>query len=376
MESGRISVRIIAFAAFSAICYFGATAIITVVLAILVAYLLDPLVEVFLWIRVPRGLAIGLSMIIGGFVIAALITLFVDRTQEFSDNLPQYKTKIQKVSNDIRQRVRTIQKKSEDISKTILPKQPKQPVPLQVEQQSTLREFFFRDLGPFYEYMVLISFFPFLVYFLLLEKTQLRIFIISLVRSRTNLSNTLAEGASDRIIDDFSSKIRGFVLGYLISTAILFVAALVLFASFGVEDTFIWAVIFALLNVLPFVGAILGMLPPILISMLQFNSIETGILLVSICLGIHLVYANWLIPRTTSARTELSPLVVLLAMMYWGFLWGAIGIFLAIPLTASLRTLWIQYRRLQVVEEERLPSPQAAAMVADTDHPGPEEDLP
>lgn len=63
-----------------------------------------------------------------------------------------------------------------------------------------------------------------------------------------------------------------------------------------------------------------------------------------ICLLFHIIYANWLIPKTAGRRTALSPLIVLLSMMYWGFLWGAIGFFLAIPLTSSLRTIWTHYR--------------------------------
>jgi len=148
-------------------------------------------------------------------------------------------------------------------------------------------------------------------------------------------------------VNDISGKIRGFVTGYLLSTTTIFFAAWIIFMFFGVQEAFIWAFIFALLNILPFVGAILSVVPPLLISILQFNSVETGLLLIGICLLLHLTYANFLIPRTVGARTQLSPLVVLLAMMYWGFLWGAIGVFLAIPLTASLRSIWIQYRRLQ-----------------------------
>src|SRR5262249_20151136 len=156
-------------------------------LAVMVAYLLDPIVTLLQRIHVPRGLAIAISMIVAGIVIAALISLLVDRAQDFSANLPNYKTKIQKVSREVRNRIRVLQKKSEDISKTIIPNAPpaKEPIPMRVEQNSTLRDFFFRDLGPFYEYMVLISFFPFLVFFLLAGKEDIYSFVTNLVRART-----------------------------------------------------------------------------------------------------------------------------------------------------------------------------------------------
>ena len=348
MEGQRgLSVRIIAFGVFSAICYFGATVIITLLLAVLLAFLLDPFVEALRRWRIPRPIAIGISMIIAALIVGGLIALFLDRAQEFSQNVPQYSKKIQKVSNDIRRRIMALQKKSEDIGKTIIPASGEEPKPLVIQQYSTWRDLFFRNLGPFYDYLIIASFFPFLVYFLLREKGQIRFFVSSMVSSRTQLSNTFIQGTSDRIVTDLSAKIRGFVVGYLLSTAILFAASFLIFLAFGVDEAFIWSVIFSVLNVLPFVGAILSVIPPALIAIIQFSSVKVGISFVLICLGLHLFYANWLIPRLMGKRTDLSPLVVLIAMMYWGFLWGAVGIFLAIPITASLRSIWIQYSAIQ-----------------------------
>lgn len=344
--SRGVSIRIIAFAAFSAICYFGATVIITVVLAIMAAYLLDPLVVQLRRLRIPRGLAITTSLLVAGLVLGSLVGLFLERAQDFSQNLPKYSKRIQKVSYDIRKRILAFEKKSEDIGKTILPTAPQQK-PMVIEEYSTWRDIMFRNLGPVYDYLIVISFFPFLVYFLLREKQQIRFFIAGYLGARTNLSNTFVQGTSDRIVSDISNKIRGFVQGYLLSTAIVFVIAWLLFVTYGVEGAFIWALIYTLLNVLPFVGAILSVLPPVVIAVTQFTTVETSVLFVSLCLGIHLVYANFLIPRTIGPRTDMSPLMVMLAMMYWGFLWGAIGIFLAVPITASLRSIWLQYGSLQ-----------------------------
>lgn len=341
-----ISMRIIAFCAFSVICYFGASVIITALMAIMTAYLLDPLVSVLRRLRIPRALCITISMLVAGVVVGALLGLFVERAQDFSENLPKYSKKIQKVSYDVRKRFLAFQRRSEDIEKSILPATTQQK-PMIIQEYSTWRDIFFRNLGPVYDYLIVVSFFPFLVYFLLQEKHMIRLFLSGYVSEKTHLSNTFVQGASDKIVNDISTKMRGFVQGYLLSTAIVLLVAWLLFVSFGVEGSFVWAVIFTLLNLLPFVGAILCVLPPVLIAVLQFASVKLGIVFVALSLGLHLFYANWLIPRTTGPRTELSPLMVLLAMMYWGFLWGAIGIFLAVPITASLRSMWLQYRSLQ-----------------------------
>ena len=358
MESTRgLSIHIIAFAAFSAVCYFGATVMVTIVLAILAAYLLDPAVNVLHRIRVPRTLAIVFMMLIAAVLVGAVLVLFIDRAQEFSDNLPKYRSKIQAVTGNISKRLLALEKKSEDFSKTIIPKTSRrEPKPMLVQQYSGWGDYL--RYG-FSAYLVQISFFPFLVYFLLVEKDSIRLFVTNLIRGRAlSLTNSLVESTAARIVNEVNNKIRGFVVGYLVSTILLFAFAWLIFMLFQVEEALIWAIVFALMNVLPFLGAFFSVIPPLVIAVLQFTSIQKTLLLVGICLGFHLLYANWLIPRTTGRRTALSPLVVLLSMMYWGFLWGAIGIFLAIPLTASLRSIWIQYQNLPLLDQRiRAPEP-------------------
>ena len=150
MESARgLSIRIIAFAAFSALCYFGAAVIITMLLAVFLAYMLEPLVSMLERIRFPRSIAIMVMMLLTGVVFAGMLLLFVERAQSFSNNLPRYAKRIQKISADVRGRLRTLEKKSEDISITILPPTKKEPEPVRMQQYSTWRDFLFRDLVRF-----------------------------------------------------------------------------------------------------------------------------------------------------------------------------------------------------------------------------------
>ena len=354
MDTRRsLALYIIAFGVFSALCYFGATVIVTLVLAILTAYILDPLVSLLRRAYFPKSLAIGISMILATMLMAAVLVLFVYRLQDFTEDFPRYRSKIQKVTSTISRRLLAIERQSQDISKTIIPKAgAQQNKPLLVEQVVDWREFLFGNIG---EYLIQVSFFPFLVYFLLTEKSDIQRFITRLLRSRTNLSNTIVVDASERIVNEVNKNMKGFAVGYLLSTTIVFVFAWLLFIAFQVEDALVWAFIFALFNILPFVGALLAAIPPLVISIIQFPSVEKTFFLVGLCLALHVFYANWLIPRSTGPRIALSPLVVLISMMYWGFLWGAIGIFLATPLTACLRSVWMHYRALRY-NEESVPS--------------------
>jgi predicted PurR-regulated permease PerM len=352
MDTGRgLSIRIIAFVAFSAMCYFGAPVIITLVLAIILAYVLDPIVTFFARFRVPRSIGIMIAFLITALIFGGLIMLFVERTQDFAKNLPKYRSRIVKVQRDINQRIRTWQKRSEEIGSTIVPQTKNEPEPIQIKEYSTWGDLLFRELDPVYDSLLLIGFFPFLVYFLLLEKDEIEELVSNTLRSQTRLAEQFVETTADKLVNDVNQKIKGFVFGYLLSSLILFLIAWLVFFLFGVEQSIIWALLFAILNVLPFVGAFLGLIPPVLIAVVQFGTFQKGVTLILICIMLHLIYANWLIPRTTGPRTQLTPLMSLMAMMYWGFLWGGIGILLAVPMTASLRSIWTQYSSLRVKDK-------------------------
>jgi predicted PurR-regulated permease PerM len=332
-------------------CYFGAPVIITMVLAIVLAYVLDPIVTFFSRFRVPRSLGILIAFLITAIIFGGLIMLFVERTQDFAKNLPKYRTRIVKVQRDINQKIRAWQKRSEEIGSSIVPQTSKEPEPIKIQEYSTWGDLLFRELDPVYDSLLLIGFFPFLVYFLLLEKKELEVFVSKVLRSQTHLSEQFVDDTAERLVNDVNLKIRGFVFGYLLSSLILFLVAWLIFFLFGVEQSIVWALLFAILNVLPFVGAFLGMIPPILIAVVQFGTFEKGIILILLCISLHLIYANWLIPRTTGPRTQLTPLMSLMAMMYWGFLWGGIGILLAVPMTASLRSIWTQYSSMRLKDK-------------------------
>ncbi len=352
MDTGRgLSIRIIAFVAFSAMCYFGAPVIITLVLAVILAYVLDPIVSFFTRLRVPRSISILAAFLIAAVLFGGLVMLFVERAQDFSKNLPKYRTRIIKVQRDIQSKIRAFEKRSEEIGSTIVPQTKKGPVPIKIQEYSTWGDLLFRELDPVYDSLLLVGFFPFLVYFLLLEKEQIELLVSRLLRSQTQLSQPFVDDTAERLVNDVNRKIRGFIFGYLLSSLILFLAAWLMFFAFGVEQSIIWALLFAILNVLPFVGAILGLIPPVLIAVVQFASIQKGLILIAFCISLHLLYANWLIPRTTGPRTQLTPLMSLMAMMYWGFLWGGIGILLAVPITASLRSILTQYNSMRMKDK-------------------------
>jgi AI-2 transport protein TqsA len=107
-------------------------------------------------------------------------------------------------------------------------------------------------------------------------------------------------------------------------------------ALLGVDFAVLWGLLAFLFNYVPNFGSILAAVPPVLLALLQFGpgraaGVAAGYLVVNIILG------NVVEPRLMGHRLGLSPLALLLLLVFWGWLWGPIGLLLAVPITMALR---------------------------------------
>ena len=104
----------------------------------------------------------------------------------------------------------------------------------------------------------------------------------------------------------------------------------------GIEFALFWAVLIAFLNYIPYIGSLVGVIFPVLLSLAQFGTLGmAGAVMVSLTVA-QVFVGVYLEPRMMGRAFNLSPFVVLLALVFWSTLWGLPGALLAVPLTASL----------------------------------------
>lgn len=144
-----------------------------------------------------------------------------------------------------------------------------------------------------------------------------------------------------------SKKVDKSVNTYVsIKTGLCFSAGLLSYlvlVIIGVDFAVLWAVLIFLLNFIPIIGALLGVIFPTLIAALQFGSYLEPILVLSILAGIQLFIGNFVEPKILGTRLNLSPLVVIIALTFWGTLWGIVGMFLCVPITVILMIVFNQF---------------------------------
>lgn len=138
------------------------------------------------------------------------------------------------------------------------------------------------------------------------------------------------------IIRDINDRIGQYLAIKTLVNIILGVLSYLIMLAFGLDFALFWALVIALLNYIPYVGSMLGVLFPVLLALAQFGSFSTMLALAALLSAAQAVVGNVLEPRLIGRQVNLSPFVVLLALSLWSSLWGVAGAILAIPLTSML----------------------------------------
>lgn len=154
--------------------------------------------------------------------------------------------------------------------------------------------------------------------------------------------------------------------------------------ALGLEFPVLWGLVAFLLNYIPAIGSVIAAIPPILVALVQFDGPWRSVLVLIGYLAINMTLGNVIEPMLLGQRFGLSTLVVLLSVLFWGWLWGPIGMFLAVPLTMLVKVVFdnsADFRWLSVAmgkgatdEEAARPPPDLEitgdAHFANPDHAG------
>ena len=111
----------------------------------------------------------------------------------------------------------------------------------------------------------------------------------------------------------------------------------------GVDFAFLWALLIFGLNFIPYVGSVISTLLPSVFSILQFGRFLPFIWIFGSIMIIHTVIGNYVEPKVMGKSLNLSPLVVLVALSFWGSVWGLLGMLLSVPFTSIMLITFAQF---------------------------------
>jgi predicted PurR-regulated permease PerM len=104
-----------------------------------------------------------------------------------------------------------------------------------------------------------------------------------------------------------------------------------------VDFAVLWGALAFMLNFIPHLGAPVATIPPLLVAILKFDTLMPAVWVVVCVTLIHIVLGICIEPRLMGRNLHLSPLLVVLSLLFWGWLWGIVGTLLAVPIMATIK---------------------------------------
>lgn len=153
------------------------------------------------------------------------------------------------------------------------------------------------------------------------------------------------------IYREIDAKIRRFIsLKFVISAATGILVGVIL-AVIGLEAALVFGVLAFLLNFIPSIGSIVAVLLPIPVALVQFDGGWQVFAVIAGPAVVQILIGNGIDPKLMGKELELSPVTILAALVFWGLLWGIVGMLLAAPITAVIRIVLAQFETTSGVAE-------------------------
>ncbi len=290
-------------------------------IAVFIFYIFKPVVVYLVQRRVPMIVAILIVLFIVGALLFGLSMVITSSVKSFVTEAPKYGDKLQSIINDIFAAIRQndfLHEYTQNLDWR------------DYVSVGSITSVFTSGLGSFASSVGDGVFILLYLVFLLAGTGQ---FI-----GKLNLafSNNHAERLS-QMAKNIDDQIREYIVTkILVSLGTALLASGILYA-FGVDFALLWGVLTFILNFVPNIGSFVATLFPIVLSLLQFDSIVTPLIVAVLLVGSQLVMGNVIEPKMMESRLNLSPVLILVSLILWSWLWGIWGAILAVPIMSTIK---------------------------------------
>ena len=335
-----------------AVLYFGREIFIPLALALLFSFLLAPMVTRFERWKIPRIPAVLVTVLFAFAMIGGVGYIVGGQVIDLTYKLPSYKQNISRRiaslkssgNSPLSDATRTVKELGEQFSGSTPEANADRPdsptsagknrvVPVEIIEPATnitsiAQSIVGPVLGPLGTAAIVVVF----VLFMLIKREDLRDRIIHLIgRGRLNVTT--------QALDEAASKVTGYLTMQVIVNVSFGVPIGIGLYFLGLPNAALWGLLATLLRFIPYVGAWIALSFPLLLSLATTTTWRAPIETLALFGGIELITSNVLEPWLYGAHTGLSPVAIMAATIFWTWLWGGVGLLLAMPLTVCVSVL-------------------------------------
>jgi len=314
--------NIVGIAGVLALCHFGESVLVVIMVSILLAFILAPVTDFFTYLRFPRSLAAAIAILLLLAALSGIVYYSYNQAATLVQDLPKYAMKVRDEAMRYRKRAESFE---------VLPPEHEKGV-VSVRPATDWTDILTRGFGSVAGAVLAVSFIPFLVFFMLTWQQHVRSATVMLFPLESRQTAYVTLGL-------ISAMVRSFMVGNLLIGLFVGAASTVIFGAIHLPFFYFAGFVSGFLSLVPYMGALLALVPPIFVGLGHVSSQDVLVIVVSV-LALHLIALNLLYPRFLGKRLQLNPLAVTIGLLVWGGLWGAMGLVLAIPITAAMRIVF------------------------------------
>jgi len=288
----------------------------------LIAILLNPVYSFLESKKVNKILAITLTILLAILVVMIILFFLSAQIAQFGEMVPQLQTKFLSLLHDAQAWI-TAQFGMSAEKQTSMAK----------DAMSGSKAFVGKTLNTLVGMLTFLVLIPLYVFLLLFYKPLILNFIFE-VFEKDN-SDQVAE-----ILQETKGAVQSYIVGLMIETSIIAVLNSAALLILGVKYAILLGVIGAILNLIPYIGGIIAIGLPVLMSLITGDNLTTPLLIVGAYTLIQFADNNIIVPRIVSSKVSVNALISILVVLLGGNLWGVSGMFLSIPFVAVLKIIF------------------------------------
>ncbi len=322
--------------------YFARSVLLPVVLALLLSFLFAPFVRALakVGIRPPLGAAIllvGLVTIVG-YGVSFLATPVAGWLEKAPYGLEQLQHKLLPLRKPMEQ----VAQAGGEIDKLTAPQSAK-PVPtVEVKEKNSLTATLY---GRTPEFLVSTVLLLILVYFLLAYDG---VFLAKVIKLMPRLEDKKRAVSIARTIEEHVSR---YLLTITLINVCLGIAVGTTVGFLGLRNPIMWGVLVAVLNFVPYLGALTGIICMAIGAVLSYDSLGYAMVFPACYLVIATLEGNFVTPMVMGRSLTLNPVIILLSLTFWGWMWGIAGVILAVPILAAFKIFCAHIKQMEPVAE-------------------------
>ncbi|WP_018128505.1 AI-2E family transporter [Balneola vulgaris] len=308
---------------------YGKFILMPLAFAAFISMLLSPVVNKLESWKLGRALSILLTILLVLVIFAGIVSLISAQFVQFAERVPEVTERLKTVTAD----------GIEYLENT---------VGISQEQRTNYLEQGLSNLidksGQYVGSVVsattsaftLMSLLPIFVFFMLYYKEMYITFFQKLFDRKKQQSGI------DEVLDNVQDVTQNYLVGMLTVIGILAILNTTGLFLIGLEHAIFFGVFASLLAVIPYIGIIIGALPPLLFAFLLGDSLITPLLVIAVFGTVQFLEGNFITPRIVGSKVAINPFMAMLALIVGGELWGISGMILFVPLIGILRVIFEQ----------------------------------